>query len=59
VLLSVKGEIYADSYLNDAMITISVIYEGVENLGGFSVLGKYAPNARRMILYMFLWRRKS
>jgi len=49
LIIGVLGKIHADPYLIDAIIAISVIYKGVENLGGFAKLGKYLPNTQWMV----------
>src|SRR5690606_34271983 len=39
LLLGVLGGIRADAYIVDAIIGLSVVYKGFENLGGFQRLG--------------------
>ena len=39
LLIGILGEIRADAYIVDAIIGLSVVYKGFENIGGFKRLG--------------------
>ena len=55
LLLGVLGNIHMNAYLIDAIIAVSVVYKGFDNLGGFkSVLGKQ-PNTKVAVLLFGLF----
>ena len=43
------GGLHASAYLVDAVIGLSIVYKGFENMGGFRTLG-LQPNTRLMVL---------
>src|SRR6187402_1347019 len=50
LLLGAMGGLQADAHLVDAVIGFSVVYKGFENVGGFSRLGRWAPDSRVAVL---------
>jgi hypothetical protein len=55
LLLGVLGAIHMNGYLIDAIIAVSVVYKGFDNLGGFkSVFGKQ-PNTKVAVLLFGLF----
>jgi hypothetical protein len=55
LLLGVLGNIHMNAYLIDAIIAVSVVYKGFDNLGGFkSVFGKQ-PNTKVAVLLFGLF----
>jgi len=46
LLAGVLGNIHANAHLIDAIIGISVVYKGFENMGGFDRLLGFRPNTR-------------
>jgi hypothetical protein len=52
LLLGVLGGLRLDAYLVDAVIGMSVIYKGFDNLGGFGALGVPRP-APRLMVFLF------
>ena len=46
LLAGVLGNIHANAYVIDAIIGISVVYKGFENMGGFDRLLGFRPNTR-------------
>jgi hypothetical protein len=55
LLLGVLGGIHADSYLVDAVIGLSVVYKGFDNLGGFQKLGAMRPDPKIAVLVFGLF----
>lgn len=55
LLLGVLGGIHANSYLVDAIIGLSVVYKGFDNLGGFQKLGGFQPNTKAAVLVFGLF----
>jgi hypothetical protein len=50
LLAGVLGDIRANAHLVDALIGLSVVYKGFENLGGFEKVFGVRPNARLAVL---------
>jgi hypothetical protein len=55
LLFGVIGDIHVNAYLIDAMIGLSVIYKGFDNLGGFTHLLGKSPNAKLAVLIFGLF----
>lgn len=55
LLWGVLGNIQVNAYLIDAIIGLSVVYKGFDNLGGFKRLLGYQPNSRLMVLIFGLF----
>lgn len=51
LLLGVLGGIRADAYIVDAIIGLSVVYKGFENIGGFKRLGIYINTKAAVFLF--------
>ena len=49
LLAGAIGGIHANAYIVDAIIGLSIVYKGFENLGGFKTLG-FEPNTRFAVL---------
>jgi len=50
LLVGVLGGVHANSHLVDAIIGLSVVYKGFENIGGFEHLLGFRPNSRVAVL---------
>ncbi len=50
LFLGVLGNIRVDPYLIDAIIGLSVVYKGFDNLGGFRRLFGFQPNTKSAVL---------
>lgn len=50
LLFGVLADLQVNAFLVDAVIGISVIYKGFDNLGGFQALFGWRPNPRLMVL---------
>jgi hypothetical protein len=50
LLLGAMGGVHANGHLVDAVIGLSVVYKGFENVGGFTRLGRWAPDSRIAVL---------
>ncbi len=50
LLLGVLASLQLDPYLVDAVIGLSVVYKGFDNLGGFRAIALPRPNPRLMVL---------
>jgi len=50
LLLGAMGGLHANPHLVDAVIGLSVVYKGFENVGGFARLGRWAPDSRVAVL---------
>ena len=50
LLSGVLGGVRADAHLVDALIGLSVVYKGFENIGGFERLLGFRPNPRAAVL---------
>jgi hypothetical protein len=46
LLAGVLGDIHANAYLVDAVIGLSVVYKGFENVGGFKAFLGWQPNTK-------------
>lgn len=55
LLWGVLGNIQVNAHLIDAIIGLSVVYKGFDNLGGFKRLLGYQPNTRLMVLLFGLF----
>lgn len=55
LLLGVLGDVRANAYLIDAVIGLSVVYKGFENIGGFPRLFGVRPNAGVAVLVFGLF----
>ncbi len=55
LLVGVYGDIQVNAYLIDAIIGLSVIYKGFDNLGGFQRLLGYQPNPKAAVLVFGLF----
>lgn len=52
LLLGVLAEIKLNAYLIDAVIALSIVYKGFDNLGGFRRLLGFSPNAK-VVVFIF------
>ncbi|HQX82145.1 MAG TPA: HupE/UreJ family protein [Vicinamibacterales bacterium] len=55
LLLGVLAQVPANAYLIDAVIGLSVVYKGFENIGGFERVIGYRPDARVAVLVFGLF----
>jgi hypothetical protein len=55
LLAGVLGGIHANAYIVDAIIGISVVYKGFENIGGFQKFFGWQPNTRAAVLIFGLF----
>jgi len=55
LLFGVIGDIQVNAYLIDAIIGLSVVYKGFDNLGGFKHLFGKSPNAKLAVLIFGLF----
>jgi hypothetical protein len=55
LLAGVLGGIHANAYLIDAIIGLSVVYKGFENIGGFNRLLGFRPNTRVAVMVFGLF----
>ncbi len=55
LLFGVIGDIQVNAYLIDAIIGLSVVYKGFDNLGGFNHLFGKSPNAKLAVLIFGLF----
>ena len=55
LLLGVLARVPANAYLIDAVIGLSVVYKGFENIGGFERVIGYRPDARVAVLVFGLF----
>lgn len=55
LLLGVLSNITINSYLIDAIIGLSVVYKGFDNLGGFKQLFGFQPNTKAAVLIFGLF----
>jgi HupE / UreJ protein len=55
LLLGVLGNISVNPYLIDAIIALSIVYKGFDNLGGFKQLFGFQPNTKAAVLIFGLF----
>lgn len=55
LLLGVLGGIHANAYIIDAIIGLSVVYKGFDNLGGFQRFLGFQPNTKIAVLVFGLF----
>ncbi|WOH37973.1 HupE/UreJ family protein [Thalassotalea fonticola] len=55
LLLGVMFDLQVNAYLIDAIIGLSVVYKGFDNLGGFKRILGYSPNAKAAVLIFGLF----
>jgi hypothetical protein len=55
LLLGVFGGIHANAYIIDAIIGLSVVYKGFDNLGGFQRTLGFQPNTKAAVLIFGLF----
>lgn len=55
LLLGVLGDISINAYLIDAIIALSIVYKGFDNLGGFKQILGYQPNTKAAVLIFGLF----
>ena len=55
LLVGVLADVSVNAYVIDAIIGLSVVYKGFENVGGFQRLFKVAPNTRIAVLVFGLF----
>jgi len=55
LLLGVLGDVQVNAYIIDAIIGLSVVYKGFDNLGGFQRTLGFSPNAKVAVLIFGLF----
>jgi len=55
LLIGVWHDIQVNAYLIDAIIALSIVYKGFDNLGGFKKLFGYQPNTKMAVLIFGLF----
>lgn len=55
LLLGVLGNIAVNPYLIDAIIALSIVYKGFDNLGGFKQVFGFQPNTKAAVLIFGLF----
>jgi hypothetical protein len=55
LLVGVLGGIHANAYIVDAIIGLSVVYKGFENIGGFKAFLGWQPNTKVAVLIFGLF----
>lgn len=55
LLLGVMGNLAVNAYLIDAIIAVSIVYKGFDNLGGFKRLFGVQPNTKAAVLIFGLF----
>ena len=55
LLAGVLGNIHANAYIIDAIIGVSVVYKGFENMGGFDRMLGFRPNTRVAVMIFGLF----
>ena len=55
LLLGVLLNLQVNAYLIDAIIALSIVYKGFDNLGGFQKVFKYQPNTKIAVLVFGLF----
>lgn len=55
LLAGVFGNVHANAYIIDAIIGVSVVYKGFENMGGFERVLGFRPNTRIAVMVFGLF----
>ena len=55
LLLGVLLNLQVNAYLIDAIIALSIVYKGFDNLGGFQKVFKYQPNTKTAVIIFGLF----
>jgi hypothetical protein len=55
LLVGVLGGVYANAYIIDAIIGLSVVYKAFDNMGGFTKLFGFQPDTRAAVLIFGLF----
>ena len=55
LLLGVMFDLHVNAYLIDAIIALSIVYKGFDNLGGFQKYFKFQPNTKIAVLIFGLF----
>ncbi|USD37661.1 HupE/UreJ family protein [Ferrimonas sp. SCSIO 43195] len=55
LLYGVLADIHVNAYLVDAIIALSIVYKGFDNLGGFQRLLGYQPNTKAAVMIFGLF----
>ncbi|SFC91771.1 HupE/UreJ family protein [Pseudoalteromonas denitrificans] len=55
LLLGVLNDIQVNAYLIDAIIALSIVYKGFDNLGGFKRLFDFQPNTKAAVMIFGLF----
>ncbi|HQS25135.1 HupE/UreJ family protein [Sediminibacterium sp.] len=55
LLIGVLANMNINSYLIDAIIALSIVYKGFDNLGGFQKIFKFQPNTKAAVLIFGLF----
>jgi hypothetical protein len=55
LLVGVLGGVYANSHIVDAIIGLSVVYKGFENVGGFKAFLGWQPNTKAAVMIFGLF----
>lgn len=55
LLLGVMADIAVNAYLIDAVIALSIVYKGFDNLGGFKAFFGYQPNTKGAVVIFGLF----
>src|SRR5215208_1656377 len=55
LLVGVLGGVHANAYIVDAIIGLSVVYKGFENIGGFKAFLGWQPNTKVAVLIFGLF----
>ncbi|NQX80645.1 MAG: HupE/UreJ family protein [Flavobacteriaceae bacterium] len=55
LLLGVLFDVQMNAYIIDAIIALSIVYKGFDNLGGFEKIFNYQPNTKKAVLIFGLF----
>jgi hypothetical protein len=55
LLVGVLGDVHANAYIIDAIIGLSVVYKGFENIGGFKAFFGWQPNTKAAVMIFGLF----
>jgi hypothetical protein len=55
LLLGVLADLSINAYIIDAIIALSIVYKGFDNLGGFKTMFKFQPNTKMVVLVFGLF----